>query len=71
MRSEVKDQLAVAMDIKTAVDKHHMTKDRALHELIVSDLADEFEQGTSGGSPSKEKLHALFDRKVSMRRDYF
>lgn len=67
----VKSKLAVAMDIKTAVDGHphiyeHDTADnRGLQEMLVSDLADEFQQGTP---PSKDKLHALFDRKEKMAR---
>ena len=68
-RSEVaKAKLAIAMDIKNAVghsikDGHnaHDPESQGLHELLVSDLDAAFEHSTP---PSKEKLHAVFDRKV-------
>jgi hypothetical protein len=67
-RSEtLRDKLAVAMDIKTAVGEHahgyerHTAQNGGLHEMLESDLANEFQQSTP---PSKDKLHALFDRKV-------
>jgi hypothetical protein len=67
----LKSKLAIAMDIKTAVDghshKHHNDDNRDLHEIFVSDLADEFHQGTP---PSKDKLHALFDCKVNRYQKY-
>jgi hypothetical protein len=65
----VHNKLAVAMDIKAAVDghlhkhDHHPAENRGLHELLVSDLDAEFEKGTP---PSREKLVALFDRKVRL-----
>lgn len=71
VRSEVaRDKLAIAMDIKNAVDhstKHAHHKHAAglhvLHEMLVSDLDAAFQQGTP---PSKEKVHAIFDRKVGV-----
>lgn len=62
----LKSKLAVAMDIKTAVNSHSHTHgncriDRGLHEMLATDIADEFQTGTP---PRKDKLHALFDCKV-------
>lgn len=55
------------MDIKTAIhnpdeDLYHVhaAEINAVNEMLVDDLNKEF----AAGSPNKEHLHALFDRKV-------
>lgn len=66
-----RESLARAMDIKTAVhnpneDLHHIhaVEINAVNEMLVDDLSQEFVKG----SPSKERLHALFDRKEKMHK---
>ena len=63
-----RESLARAMDIKTVVHQKnedcchvHAAANTAVNELLVNDLSCEFESA----SPSKERIHALFDRKVN------
>jgi len=67
-RSTARDAFATALDIKDVIangDEHgyhvHAPAARAVQDLLVTDLAAQFSEGMA---PNKERLRAIFDRKV-------
>jgi hypothetical protein len=67
-RCTARDAFATALDIKDAIangDEHghhvHAPAARAVRDLLITDLAAQFSEEMA---PNKERLRAIFDRKV-------